>query len=83
MQNGLAESFKGRMRDTFLNETLFRNLAHARERIAARGTDCNTARPRSTLGHQTLAGFALDMTTAIARSTPRGLNDQRASVIAE
>ena len=30
MQNGFVESFNGRMRDKFLNETLFRNLAHAR-----------------------------------------------------
>ena len=35
MQNGFVESFNGRMRDEFLNETLFRNLAHARDRIAA------------------------------------------------
>ena len=35
MQNGFVESFNGRMRDEFLNETLFRNLAHARELMAA------------------------------------------------
>tara|TARA_R110001592_G_scaffold176589_2_gene416557 strand:+ start:450 stop:683 length:234 start_codon:yes stop_codon:yes gene_type:complete len=29
MQNGFVESFNGRMRDELLNETLFRNLAHA------------------------------------------------------
>jgi len=34
MQNGFVESFNGRMRDEFLNETLFRNLAHARELIS-------------------------------------------------
>ncbi len=31
MQNGFVESFNGRMRDELLNETMFRNLAHARE----------------------------------------------------
>jgi putative transposase len=50
MQNGFIESFNGRMRDEFLNETLFRNLAHARDLIAARVTDYNTKRPHSALG---------------------------------
>jgi len=35
MQNGFVESFNGRMRDELLNETMFRNLAHARVMIAA------------------------------------------------
>jgi putative transposase len=35
MQNGFAESFNGRMRDKLLNETMFRNLAHARVAISA------------------------------------------------
>jgi hypothetical protein len=35
MQNGFVESFNGRMRDELLNETMFRNLAHARAVIAA------------------------------------------------
>jgi transposase InsO family protein len=30
MQNGFVERVNGRMRDEFLNETLLRNLAHAR-----------------------------------------------------
>ncbi len=45
-----VESFNSRMRDEFLNETLFRNLAHARDLIAARITDYNTSRPHSALG---------------------------------
>ncbi len=49
MQNGFVESFNGRMRDEFLNETLFRNLTHARDLIAAWVTDYNTARPHSAL----------------------------------
>ncbi len=39
------ESFNGRMRDEFLNETLFRNLAHVRDLIAAWVADYNTERP--------------------------------------
>jgi transposase InsO family protein len=97
MQNGFVESFKGRMRDEFLNETLFRNLAHARDLIAAWVTDYNTARPHSALGYQTPAGFALHLTTAIARPAarddgsarraiakpaPKGVNNHRAPVVA-
>lgn len=67
MQNGFVESFNGRMRDEFPNETLFRNLAHARELMTAWVIDYNTARPHSALGYQTPAGFALQLTTAIAR----------------
>jgi putative transposase len=40
------------MRDEFLNETLFRNLAHARDLIAAWVTDYNTERRHSALGYQ-------------------------------
>ena len=97
MQNGFVESFNGRMRDEFLNETLFRNLAHVRELTAAWVTDYNTARPHSALGYQTPAGFALHLNTAIARPAardessarraiahpaPTGINHQRAPVAA-
>jgi putative transposase len=97
MQNGLVESFYGRMRYEFFNETLFRNLAHARDLITTWVTDYNTARPHSALGNQTPAGFALHLTIAIARRgardessarraiaqpTPKGVNDHRAPVAA-
>lgn len=80
-----------------LPETLFRNLAHARDLIAAWVTDYNTERPHSALGYQTPAGFALHLTTAIARPaahnessarraiaqpTPKGVNQQPAPVAA-
>lgn len=52
MQNGFVESFNGRMRDEFLNETMFRGLTHARDLIDAWVTDYNTARPHSALGYQ-------------------------------
>jgi putative transposase len=97
MQNGFVESFNGQMRDEFLNETLLRNLAHARDLITAWVTDSNTARPHSALAYQTPAGFALHLTTAIARpaardessarrtiayTAPTGVNDHRAPVVA-
>lgn len=34
MQNSFVESFKGRMRDKLLNETMFRGIAHARTAIS-------------------------------------------------
>jgi putative transposase len=85
------------MRDEFLNETLFRNLAHARDLITAWAAGYNTERPHSTLGYQTPAGFALHLTTAIARpaardessarraiaqTAPTGVNDHPAPVVA-
>jgi putative transposase len=92
-----VKCFNGRMRDEFLNETLFRNLAHARDLIATWVTDYNTERPHSALGYQTPAGFALHLTTAIARPAacdessarpaiaqpaPIGVNNNRAPVVA-
>jgi transposase InsO family protein len=53
MQNGFVESFYGRMRDELLNETMFRNLTHARVVIAAWASDYNTERPHSALDYQT------------------------------
>ncbi|MBU9700185.1 IS3 family transposase [Rhodobacteraceae bacterium HSP-20] len=79
-QNGFVESFNGRMRDEFLNETLFRNLAHARDLIAAWVTDYNTERPHSALGYQTPAGFALHLTTAIARPAARDESSARRAI---
>ena len=67
MQNGFVENFDGRMRDELLNETMFRNLAHARVVIADWATDYNTERPHSALDCQTQADYALALTTAIAR----------------
>lgn len=80
MQNGFVESFNGRIRDEFLNETLFRNLAHARDLLVAWATDYNTARPHSALGYQTPAGFALHMTTAIARPAARNKSSARQAI---
>src|SRR5262249_41574905 len=50
-QNAFAESFIGRLRDEFLNETLFGSLIHAREALAMWKDDYNTIRPHSGLGN--------------------------------
>jgi hypothetical protein len=44
-RHGFVESFSGRMRDEFLNETLLRNLAHARDLIATWVTTTTPHRP--------------------------------------
>ena len=69
--NGFVESFNRRMRDELLNETMFRNLAHARLVIAAWASDHNTARPHSALDYQTPTDYARALTTAIARPAAR------------
>ena len=58
MQNGVCESFNGRMRDELLNETLFFDLAHARAALARWVADYNERRPHSALRYQTPAAFA-------------------------
>ena len=50
MQNGFIESFNGRLRDEFLNETLFTSLAQARVALGCWRTDYNEQRPHSKLG---------------------------------
>ncbi len=69
-QNGFVDSCNGKFRDELLNET-FSYPAHARDLIAAWVTDYNTHRPHSALGYQTPAGYALRLTTAIARPAAR------------
>lgn len=80
MQNGFVESFNGRMRDELLNETMFRNLAHARVVIAAWAADYNTERPHSALGYQTPADYARALTTAIARPAARDESSARRAI---
>jgi transposase InsO family protein len=71
MQNGVCESFNGRMRDELLNETLFFDLAHARAALASWVADYNQHRPHSALRYQTPAAFAATFTaTGDRRSNP-------------
>jgi transposase InsO family protein len=95
MQNGFVESFNGRMRDELLNETLFRDLDHARAVLADWVADYNTERPHSALGYQTPAAHAERLATAtdrhaalsegyahrsIAPSAPNGVSTKRTLV---
>ena len=69
MQNGCVESFNGWMRDELLNETMFRNLSHARAVIRDWAEDYNTNRPHSALGYETPRAFAERLKTATDSST--------------
>ena len=70
MQNGYVESFNGRMRDELLNETLFVDLGHARQAVAAWVSDYNTARPHSSLGYKTPLTYAAQLTATGRRAAP-------------
>ena len=57
MQNGFCEAFNSKMRDEFLNQTLFFDVRSVRDALAAWTCDYNTARPHSALGYQTRAAY--------------------------
>lgn len=57
-QNAFVESFSGRLRDEFLNETLFTSLRQARIELEAWRRDYNTERPHSSLGNLTPIAYA-------------------------
>ena len=80
MQNGFVESFNGRMRDELLNETMFRNMAHARAVIRAWAADFNETRPHSALGYQTPKAFAEGLTTATDTRAAPSESSSRMSV---
>jgi putative transposase len=50
VQNALIESVNGRLRDKFLNETLFTSLAQARAALEESWRHYNTVRPHSRIG---------------------------------
>lgn len=58
MQNGLVESFNGRLRDECLNEHLFHSYRNAREIINRWRNDYNRNRPHSSLDGLTPLEFA-------------------------
>jgi putative transposase len=58
VQNAFIESFNGRLRDEFLNETLFTSLVQARAALEEWRRDYNTVRPHSRIGWLTPAVYA-------------------------
>jgi len=63
IQNAFIESFNGRLRDEFLNETLFTSLAQARAALEEWRRDYNTVRPHSSIGWMTPAAYAAQFAT--------------------
>jgi putative transposase len=57
-QNAFVESFNGRLRDEFLNETLFTSLLQARLALEDWRRDYNTVRPHSRIGWLAPAVYA-------------------------
>lgn len=57
-QNAFIESFNGRLRDEFLNETLFTSLMQARVALEEWRRDYNTVRPHSRIGWLAPAVYA-------------------------
>lgn len=58
VENGLCESFNGRLRDECLNVTEFTSLDHARATLTAWQDDYNHRRPHGSLVHLTPSEFA-------------------------
>ena len=61
VQNAFIESFNGRLRDEFLNETLFTSLMQARLALEAWRRDYNNVRPHSGIGWLTPAAYAAQL----------------------
>jgi len=57
VENGMIESFNGRLRDECLNAHVFTSIEDARQKIEAWGADYNEHRPHSSLGHLTPREF--------------------------
>ncbi|MBU2937195.1 transposase [Pacificibacter marinus] len=56
-QNGFIVSFNGKLRDEYLNETLFGTLGYARKTLEEWQEDYNWRRPHSVLGNLTPMEF--------------------------
>jgi hypothetical protein len=79
-ENGVCESFDGRMRDELLKETLFFGLDYVRTKITEWADDCNRQRPHSSLGYLTPAAYAANFTAICDRL--RNLDQLRRSHVA-
>jgi putative transposase len=62
IEDTFVESFNGRMRDEFLNETLFFRFDDARNKLAEWVADYNGEHPHSSLKYQTPAAYAAAFT---------------------
>lgn len=68
--NGLIESFNGRLRDEFLNVNEFITMQDAREKLKAWQHDYNHHRPHGSLGHLTPSEFVRKRSDQQLQSRP-------------
>jgi len=68
--NGLIESFNGRLRDEFLNTHEFVTMHDVRERLMAWKDDYNNRRPHGSLGHLTPSEFAQMRSDQLPKGRP-------------
>ena len=68
MQNAFVESFNGRLRDEFLNETLFTSLMQARLALEDWRCDYNNVRPHSRIGWLAPAVYAANFSPHQAKA---------------
>jgi transposase InsO family protein len=71
-QNGYVESFHGKLRDEFLNPSVFADVADAKAQAAWFKREYNTVRPHSGLGYRTPQEFAATCGEAGTRRTAGG-----------
>jgi putative transposase len=71
MQNGIVESFHGRLRDECLNVSWFWNLFDARQKIESWRVEYNEKRPHSSLGYRTPRAFAQQFAASPSPSSDR------------
>jgi putative transposase len=71
VQNAFIESFNGRLRDEFLNGTLFTSLMQARLALEEWRRDYNTVRPHSRIDWLTPADHAAKFSPQRAGGAPR------------
>lgn len=76
----MSPVYQCRMRDELLNESQFFGIDRARNAIAEWVDDYNTARPHSSLGYETPAAYATELTATIDRL--RIPNQLRRSIVA-
>jgi putative transposase len=66
-ENGMIESFNGRLRDECLNVHAFESIDDARQKLEAWRVDYNQHRPHGSLGHLTPSEYAQQGREATSR----------------
>jgi putative transposase len=67
-ENGMIESFNGRLRDECLNVHAFESIDDARQKLEAWRIDYNQHRPHGSLGHPTPSEYAQQGREATSRA---------------